>query len=60
MLQRKSPACRAFSIDVYFASMSRGSDQRLDIVTVLLRVFGHLLFLRRHHRFLLGVSVRIM
>lgn len=35
----------------------RRSDKRLNIVAMLLRMFGHLLFLRRHHGLLFHVSI---
>jgi len=36
------------------------SNQRLNIVTMFLHLFGHLLFLRRHLRLLFGVSIGVM
>lgn len=37
--------------------MGRRSDKRLNILAVLLRMFGHPLFLWRHHGLLFHVSI---
>lgn len=48
------PSCLERSV-----SGNRG-NQRLNIMTMFLHLFGHLLFLRRHLRLLLGVSISVM
>lgn len=64
--KEKTRRCRAFIFYIRDSQMTikverlmsgRRSDKRLNIVAMLLRMFGHLLFLRRHHGLLFHVSI---
>ena len=48
---------RQATIDVERLMMGRRRNKRLRILAMLLRMLGHPLFLRRHHRLLFHVSI---
>jgi hypothetical protein len=64
LVQMKSPALPGFcirdrqaTIKVERLMMGRRRDKRLCILAMLLHMFGHPFFLRRHHRLLFHVSI---